>query len=171
MGTLFIDLVRVSIDLLLSYHVFFSPQKKIITCFFQEQHTTGRQAKAQEASQASKPRIPPKKEKNTSTSAFQSGGSLPFPPGSNCLFSSLARSFSSGLRLIFLQTVFYKADGLEVWLLVCVSITSSSRENNILLQIRTHADEQTTVDSAGLFHLPVRETLRFGCFKTRTSRW
>ena len=41
---------------------------------------------------------------------------------------------------------------------------------NVSPQIRTPADEQTTVDS-GLFHLPVRETLLSEYFKIRISRW
>ena len=56
------------------------------------------------------PEFPQKREKNTSTSAFQSGGSAPYPPGSNCLFSSLDGSLSSGLQLIFLQTIFDEAN-------------------------------------------------------------
>ena len=70
-------------------------RKKMITLFFLH-YTTGRQAKAQQTSQASKPRVPSEKEKNTSASAFQSGGFPPFPPRSNCLFSSLAGSLSLG---------------------------------------------------------------------------
>ena len=38
----------------------------------------------------------PEKEKKTSTSFFQNGGFFPFPPGSNCSFSSLADSLSLG---------------------------------------------------------------------------
>ena len=39
---------------------------------------------------------PPEKKKNTSTSAFQSGGFPTFPSGSNCTFSRLANSLSLG---------------------------------------------------------------------------
>ena len=51
-----------------------------------------------------------------------------FPTGSNCLFSSLAGSLFPGLRLICRKTIFDEADGVEVWLLFRVPITSSVRE-------------------------------------------
>ena len=55
-----------------------------------------RHANTKETSRASNPMHPPEKENNTSTIIFQSGGSPPFPPGSNCLFSSLVDSLSLG---------------------------------------------------------------------------
>ena len=94
----------------------------------QEQYTTDRQAKTKETSWASKPRVSPEREKNTSTSAFQYGGSAPYPTGSNCLFSLLTASLYSGLRLVFLQTILDKAKNVGVWLSVCIPIPSYSRE-------------------------------------------
>ena len=153
---------------------FFSPPIFSSACrkcyhlsFFKEQYTTDRQQKVQETSQASKPRFPPEKEKKTSTSVFQSGGYAPYPPGSNCLFSSLAGSLSSGLRHIFLQAIFDEAKYVGGWLSVCIRIPSSSREK-CFPRIRTHADEQTAVDS-GSSHLLVRETLLSGCLKACAS--
>ena len=51
-----------------------------------------------------------------------------FTTGSNCSFCSLAGSLFPGLRLICKKTIFHEADGIEVWLLVRVPITSSVRE-------------------------------------------
>ena len=47
----------------------------------------------------------PRGKKNKITAAFQGGGFSPFPPGSNCLFSSLG-VLSSSLRLAFRKKVF-----------------------------------------------------------------
>ena len=76
-------------------------------------------------------RSPQKKKMLTSTAAFQSGGSSPFPPGSNCLFSLLAVFLSSGSRLAFRKMVFDAA--------VAVVISLSARVPMRSARVPTHS--------------------------------
>ena len=56
-------------------------------------------------------RSPQRKNNNTITAAFQGGGFSPFPPGSNCLFSSLG-VLSLGLRLASRKMMFDEFAGM-----------------------------------------------------------
>ena len=91
--TLFIGFLRISIDFLSSlenYHP--------IRTLHNKQARTDKKHEAQ-ATGHPWPKVPPRKENNTITAAFQGGGFSLFSLGSNCLFSSLPLSLSSGLRL------------------------------------------------------------------------
>ena len=92
----------------------------MITSFFcskKQKETETKQADRQEhktQAEHPNPEFPPEKENNTSTSAFQSGGSPPFPPRSNRLFYLLAGSLFPGLRLICRKIVFDEATDVGV---------------------------------------------------------
>ena len=70
----------------------------------------------------------PRKRNNTSTSAFQSGVSPPFPPGSNRLFSLLAGSLSPDWRLMCRKTFFEEVDCVAISLSVCIPMPKYVRE-------------------------------------------
>ena len=122
----FVDWVRVSICPSLSSHIFPRSQQNDhhhLIFLQQKKKKRNRQTKAKETSRESKPIVPPEK-RNTSTSAFQSGGSLTFSPEPNCLFYWLASFLSLGLQLICRKTTFDEANELSD----CVRITNSSRK-------------------------------------------
>ena len=75
-----------------------------------ESHTKTKNTKyKQRASHG--PKLPPGKKNDTITAAFRGGGFSLFPPGSNCLFSSLG-VLSLGLWLAFRMMVFDEFAGV-----------------------------------------------------------
>ena len=88
------DLIRVS------PHVFqlvekWSPERN--NNYRTEQKYTYRQKTRSTSNEPPMVQRSPQKKKDRVTAAFQSGAFSPFPPGSNCLFSSLPLSLSLGL--------------------------------------------------------------------------
>ena len=119
--TLFVGLLRVSSGFLSSL------EDNHLIIRDKTQQTDKKKRKAQ-ATGTHAPRFPPEKEKTTITPAFQSDGSPPFPPRSNCLFFFLPFSLSSGLRLACRKSVFGAVGAVEVLLSVCVSTRSLGEE-------------------------------------------
>ena len=116
---LLIVLVRVSTGLLLSCHIFFSSQKKNDLVFPRTTHNrqTSKNTRNKPGIQA---QSTPRKRKEYQYIHFSKRWLPPFPPGSNCLSSSLASSLFSGLQLICRKTVFDEASEVGVWLSICV---------------------------------------------------
>ena len=109
-------LVTLIIDFLLSSQISFSLLKSdhlIIRNKTNRQARTDKKHEAQ-ATGTQCPAFPSEKESNTITAAFQGGGFSPFPPGSNCLFSSLTFSLSSSLLLALRKMVFDAAGGVAI---------------------------------------------------------
>ena len=119
--------VTLFIDFLLFPHIFFSSQENYHRIRTIHNRQTSKDKSTKHKQWAPGPRVPPEKETNTGTPAFRGGGSPLFPPGSNCLFSSLAVFLSLGLRLACRKTVVDAVDGVVISLSAHLRTVISAR--------------------------------------------
>ena len=110
--------VTLFIDFLISRHIFSSSQDNdhLVRTIHNKKVSKDKNIKHKQ---------PPQKKNNTGTPAFRGSGSPTFPPGSNCLFSSLTVFLPLCLRLVCREAVFDEATGVVVTLPVRVPITRS----------------------------------------------
>ena len=108
---LFIDFVRVSIFFLLSSHAVLRSQNNDHLFFpaAKNKNNTKQTDRQEQKKRAGHPSPQFSQKKEYQYIRFSKEWLPTFPPGSNCLFSSLASSLSLGLLLICRKTVFDEA--------------------------------------------------------------